>query len=316
MQKFTFNNGDQMPMLGLGTWKTDSDNIQPVIKQAIRTGYRHIDCAAVYGNEVGIGNGLSEAFSEDLIKRNDLWITSKLWSNAHHPENVAPALKKSLDKLKLDYLDLYLIHWPMVIKPEAGLPYANEDFLSLEELPIIETWRALEACVDEGLVRHLGVCNFSMPKLQNLVDLSRIKPEMNQVELHPLLQQPNLLNYCESEGINVTAYAPLGSGDRPEYFKDVESPSPLEIPLIQSLAKTHNVTPAQILLAWGLQRGTAVIPKTVNTQRLEENIAAADLSLSHEEMNEIKTLDKHYRLLTGSLWGGPYSYEYLWDEKN
>ena len=315
MQTFTFNNDDQMPMLGLGTWKTDSENIKPVIKQAIKTGYRHIDCAAVYGNETGIGEALVETFNAGDTNRDDLWITSKLWSNAHQPKDVAPALQKSLDKLKLDYLDLYLIHWPMVIKPEAGLPYSDDDFLSLEQLPIIETWQALEACVDKGLVKHIGVSNFSASKLQDLVKLSRIKPEMNQVELHPLFQQAALLSYCETEGIHMTAFAPLGSGDRPAFFKDGDSPSPLKLPVIETIAQAHNATPAQVLLAWGLQRGTAVIPKTVNSKRLKENIAAADLKLSVDDMNQIQTLDQHSRLLTGSLWGGPYNYEYLWDEK-
>lgn len=315
MQTFSFNNGDQMPMLGLGTWKTDNQAIQPVIKQALSTGYRHIDCAAVYVNEAGIGEALSEAFTAKETTREALWMTSKLWNNAHKADDVLPALKKTLRNLQLNYLDLYLIHWPVAVKPGVGFPQSDDDYLSLEQLPIIETWEAMEACVDAGLIKHIGVANFSVTKLENLVEKSRIKPEVNQVELHPLLQQPDMKKYCDSVNINLTAYAPLGSGDRPVFFQEEGSPTPLEQPLIHDIAAAHNATAAQVLLAWGIQRGTTVIPKTVKAQRMKENLAAADLKLNDEDMQQIQALDQHCRLLNGKLWGGTYNYEYLWDEK-
>ncbi len=315
MQTFSFKNGDQMPMLGLGTWKTDSQAIKPVIKQAINIGYRHIDCAAVYGNEAGIGEALSEKIMANEVTREELWITSKLWNNAHKADDVLPALKKTLHNLQLDYLNLYLIHWPVAVKPEVGFPQSDDDYLSLEELPIIETWQAMEACVSAGLIKHVGVSNFSVPKLKDLITLCQIKPEVNQVELHPLLQQTDLKNYCDTENIILTAYAPLGSADRPAFFLEENSPKPLELPLIHQIATAHHATPAQVLLAWGIQRGTIVIPKTVNPDRMKENLAAIDLSLSDEEMAQIQSLDQHCRLLNGKIWGGPYSYEYLWDEK-
>ena len=315
MKTFSFNNGDQMPMLGLGTWKTDNQAIRPVIKQAINIGYRHIDCAAVYGNEAGIGGALSEAIKANEVTREELWITSKLWNNAHKADDVLPALKKTLHNLQLDYLNLYLIHWPVAVKPEVGFPQSDDDYLSLEELPIIETWQAMEACVSAGLIKHIGVSNFSVPKLKDLITLCKIKPEVNQVELHPLLQQADLKNYCDTENIILTAYAPLGSADRPAFFLEDNSPTLLELPLIHQIATAHNATPAQVLLAWGIQRGTIVIPKTVNPDRMKENRAAIDLSLSDEEMAQIQSLDQHCRLLNGKIWGGPYSYEYLWDEK-
>ncbi|MGD1904924.1 MAG: aldo/keto reductase [Leptolyngbyaceae cyanobacterium] len=316
MKTLTFSNGDTLPMLGLGTWKSDPGDVYKAIKEAIRVGYRHIDCAFIYGNEVEIGQALSESFAEGLVTREQLWVTSKLWNDCHAPADVQPALARTLADLKLDYLDLYLIHWPVVIKKGEGFPLSAEKLISLEELPILDTWQALEACVDQGLCRHIGVSNFSAAKLQALVADAKIKPEMNQVELHPYLQQPDLLAFCQSQNIHLTGYSPLGSPDRPAGLKAEDEPILLEDPEIVAIADRHNASPAQVLISWAIHRDTAVIPKSVTPVRIVQNLAAAELALTDEDMTAISALDRQRRYVSGAFWvveGGPYTLENLWN---
>src|SRR5699024_9374339 len=195
MHTLRFENGDTLPQLGLGTWKSQPGEVYQAVKEAIRIGYRHIDCAHIYGNEAEIGQALEEAMA-DGIKREELWITSKLWNNAHHPRNVKPALETTLRNLRLDYLDLYLMHWPVAMRRIPGFPQSADDLISPETLPFTVTWQTMEECVNGGLTRHIGTSNFSARKLQRLLDAGRIGPAMNQVELHPYLQQDNLVEFC------------------------------------------------------------------------------------------------------------------------
>src|SRR5580765_2024340 len=208
MKTLNFPNGDRMPIVGLGTWKSAPGEVYAAVREAIRIGYRHFDCARVYGNEAEIGNALRDAIGAGQVKREDLWITSKLWNNAHGRENVAGALAQSLQDLKLAYLDLYLIHWPIPLRPGSTFPTTATDFMPPAEVPIESTWSGMEAAVSAGKARHIGVSNFSVKKLRSLSERCKIRPEVDQVEMHPLLQQPQLVKYCASQGIHMTAWAP------------------------------------------------------------------------------------------------------------
>ena len=317
MLSFTLANGDRLPALGLGTWKSAPGAVYAAVKEALAIGYRHIDCAPAYQNEPEVGKAVAEAIDSAMVARTDLWLTSKLWNDAHAPEQVRPALEKTLADLRVDSLDLYLIHWPVVFKPGVMFPRRGEDYIALDDLPISRTWKALEDCVAQGLARNIGVCNFSVSKLDALCRQASIRPAMNQIELHPYLQQGPMLEFCRENGIQVTAYSPLGSGDRPAGMKKSGEPTLLDNPVIQRVAAKHGVTPAQVLLAWGLSRKTVVIPKSVNPERMRQNLAAAQLVLDAQDVADIATLDRGYRFVDGSFFAGPvspYTLKQLWDE--
>ena len=307
-----------MPPIGLGTWKSAPDEVGAAVEAALRLGYRHVDCAAIYGNEAEVGAALERSFADGVVRRDDLWITSKLWNDHHRPEDVAQGLERTLSELGLAYLDLYLIHWPVVHRPGVRVPETAEDFVALDDLPLTETWRGMEAQVDAGRTRHIGLSNCSVPKLRSVLESARIAPYANQVELHPYLQQRELLEYCQDHDVVVTAYSPLGSPDRPDTMKAEDEPVLLADPVVLEIARAHEASPAQVVLAWALARGTTVLPKTVRPQRLRENLAAAELALTADERVRLDALDRARRYVDGRFWereGGPYTVGNLWDEE-
>jgi alcohol dehydrogenase (NADP+) len=314
METLKFKNGDTMPAIGLGTWKSGKGKVEEAVKIALNNGYRHIDCASTYGNEAEIGSAFKDIFSQGKIKREDVWVTSKLWNDSHKKEHVIPAIKKTLDDLQLDYLDLYLMHWPVAFKHGVGFPSNDDDYLSLEEVPIIETWNAMIEAKKQGLVKHIGVSNFSSKKLDDLMSQTTETPEMNQVELHPFLPQSELIQFCRENNIHNTAYSPLGSGDRSAQMKAEDEPSLLEEPAIVEIAEKHNVSPAQVLIKWAVSRGTAVIPKSTTGKHIISNLESINVKLDEEDLKKIAGIERHFRYVTGEFFVTPgNSYNNIYD---
>ncbi len=306
-----------MPALGLGTWKSAKGEIYKTIRTALEIGYRHFDCAYIYGNEHEIGLAIADAIKNNEVTRENLWITSKLWNNRHRRDDVHPAIETTLRDLHLEYLDLYLIHWPVALIYDVNYPQNAGDLISLEHLPLSETWHEMIALKNKGLARHIGVSNFSIKKINQLTTETGVLPEALQVELQPFHQQNDLLAYTQNKGICLTGFCPLGSADRPASRISPNEPKLFENATILTIAATKGCTPAQVMLAWAINRGTSVIPKSVNASRLKENLAAADIVLSETEMAAMNALDKHYRFIKGDFWclaGSDYTLDNLWDE--
>jgi D-xylose reductase len=297
--------GSQMPAVGLGMWKIDKPAVSSLVQQAIRADYRHLDCACDYGNEAEVGHGIRAAVDAGLCHRDELWVTSKLWNNYHARQHVRPAVERSLRDLGLDHLDLYLMHFPIALEfvpfderyPPGWLadPARPQLGMRAAKVPLAETWQMMEELVDAGLVRNIGVCNFGCALLRDLLAQARIRPAVLQVELHPYLAQPKLLRFCRQEGIAVTGFSPLGALSYVSLGMAGTGDSVLEQPVVREAARRHGRSPAQIVLRWGVQRGTAVIPKTSQSARLAENLALFDFALSDADMQAISGLDCNRR---------------------
>jgi len=259
----TLNNGVRMPQLGFGVFQVGDDEARAAVATALECGYRSIDTAALYGNEHGVG----VAVSASGIPREELFVTTKLWNADQGAGRVLPAFERSIDKLGLDYVDLYLIHWPV---PSRGR--------------FVETWEAFQGLYAEGRMRAIGVSNFTPPQLTRLLEETAVVPAVNQVELHPGFQQPELRAFHRAHGIATEAWSPLGQG------------AALTHPVITRLAERHEKTPAQVVLRWHLDLGNVVIPKSVTTGRIRENFSVFDFALTAEDARQIAGLESGHRI--------------------
>ena len=294
-----------MPLIGLGLWKIDKAQVADVVVEAIRAGYRHLDSACDYGNEKEVGEGIKRAIDEGLCTREDLWVTSKLWNTYHHPDHVVMAMDQSLHDLGLDYLDLYLIHFPIALEyvpietrypPEWVFdPAADIPCMKPAKVPLSDTWKAMETLVDSGLTRHIGVCNYGVSLLRDLLNYARIPPAVLQIESHPYLTQEKLVRFCAEEDIAVTAFSPLGALSYLELDMAQANESVLVQQAVTDIATRVGKTPAQVVLRWGVQRGNAIIPKTSKPERLIENAGLFDFELTADDMAAINLLNKNQR---------------------
>ena len=293
------------PAVGLGLWKVPNQEASNVVQEAIDVGYRHIDSASDYGNEANTGDGIAEAIAKKRVKREELWVTSKLWNSSHRAEHVRAACERSIRDLRAEYLDLYLIHFPICTKyvdPQVRYPPGwffdpNSQLpkMELDPVPIRETWEAMQELVKSGTVRQIGISNFNVSLIRDILSYASIMPSVLQIESHPYLVQQKLVRFCQEAGIAVTAFSPLGAPSYVSIGMASEADSVLAEPSVVVIAKSMNCSPAQVVLAWGIQRGTSVIPKTIRLARLKENLASQHLRLTEDAMQTIAFLDQNRR---------------------
>lgn len=312
--------GAAIPAVGLGTFGSDHYSpaqVAQAVREAILFGYRHIDCAWIYGNEKEIGEVLRELFASGKVRREELWITSKVWNNHH--QKVKQSCQESLTALGLDYLDLYLVHWPFPNHHAQGVsvdsrdphavPYIHENYM--------KTWGMMEELHQEGLVRHIGTSNMTVPKMKLLLRDCHIKPVVNEMELHPHFQQPEFFSFLKEQGIQPIGFCPIGSPGRPERDKTAQDTVPIEDPVLVKIAQRHGVHPAVVCVKWAVQRGQIPIPFSVKPEKFSQNLrCVTEDPLTSEEMEQIKGIDKNCRFIKGQvfLWPTAEDWHDLWDE--
>jgi alcohol dehydrogenase (NADP+) len=312
--------GALMPAIGLGTFGSDhvsADEVQAAVEDAASLGYRHFDCAAVYGNEDRVGVALREAIQSG-VPRQELWVTSKLWNDQHAASGVIPAFRKSLADLQLEYLDMYLVHWPF---PNFHPPHCDVGSRSPDARPYIhrnfmQTWSQLEKLVDLGLVRHIGTSNVTVPKLRLILRDARIQPAVNEMELHPHFQQPELFEFVRAHGIEPVGYSPIGSPGRPQRDRTPGDTVDIEDPVIVAIAERLDVHPAAVCIKWAVQRGQTPIPFSTKRRNYLSNLrAVVSAPLTDDDMKAIAGIDRNCRLIKGQvfLWKAGQTWEDLWD---
>ena len=316
----TLYTGDKVPCIGMGTFGSDrftAEQVSNAVAGAIRAGYRMFDCAACYGNEDQIGEVFKAAFDEGVVERKDLYIMTKVWNDMH--EHVEEACRKSLEDLKCGYVDLYYIHWPFpnYHAPGCDVDSRNPDSKPFSVEEFMDTYRQIEELVDEGLVRHIGISNMTIPKLEAVMGKWRIPPVACESELHPCFQQQEIFDYLVAHKIQPIGFMPLGSPQRPERDIVAEDIADMQVPEFKAIAEAHGVHPAIICLKWAVQRGQIPIPFSVHEMEYVSNIESTmGWKLSDEEMATIATLEKNNRLVKGQvfLWPGATDWHDLWDE--
>jgi len=316
----TLASGEKIPAIGLGTFASDNypaERVSEAVYGAVKAGYRLIDCAAVYQNEAQIGEVFERLFGEGVVERKDLFIVSKVWNDMHR--EVEKSCLKSLADLKIDCLDLFLVHWPF---PNYHAPGCDGDSRNPDSRPFsldefMDTWRQCEALVEKGLVRYIGMSNMTVKKLEQVLPFCKIKPAALEMECHPAFQQPELFDYAKAHGILPIGYCPLGSPSRPERDRTSEDVAATKMPEIVSIAAAHNVHPVLVCLKWAAQRGQIPIPFSVKEEQYLSNLrAVTEDPLTPEEMETIRLADKNCRLIKGQvfLWEGEDDWRALWDE--
>lgn len=312
--------GAKIPAMGLGTFgsdKYDSETVANAVKNAIQNGWRLIDCASVYGNEAVVGKVLQEVMDSG-VKREELFIVSKLWNDMHGKRDVLLSCAQSLKDLHVDYLDLFFVHWPFPnFHPKGALAdYHDADAKSYIHEDYMEVWYQMERLLKAGYVKHIGTSNMTVPKLKLLIKDCTIMPAANEMELHPTFQQEELFQFCIDHGIQPIGYSPIGSPSRPERDRTPDDVVDMESPVVLDIAKKHGLHPAQLCLKWAFQRGQIPIPFSVKPEQILSNMQAIKgEDLTREEMDAMKTVEHGCRLIKGQvfLWEGARGWNDLWD---